>query len=314
MSSRIEHNRWLALTLVMLACAVPGTVRGDDAPKGFQVVGYLPDYRIGTFDPALAAKVTDIVVFSIETTECGDLKLGRWNASAIGKVQAMKEKYGVRLLISVGGWGRSGGFPALAAAPEARKAFADSLIRFCKENRFDGVDLDWEHPKGDRQEADFGTLLSTLKGALAPEKLSLSIAAAGWQRLTPEVVEAVDFIHLMAYDGGGRHSTYEFAVEDVEKLKRQGVPAAKTLLGLPFYGRDVKSRSESTYAQIFANHHPAPDANEVDGVYFNGAAMIERKTRFARRNHLGGVMIWEIGQDVPGEASLLEAIHRGMTR
>jgi GH18 family chitinase len=116
----------------------------------------------------------------------------------------------------------------------------------------------------------------------------------------------------MAYDGDGRHSTYEFAVEAVEKLKRQGVPAAKILLGLPFYGRGVKNRSESTYAQIFSKHHPALDVDEVGGVYFNGAAMIERKTRFARQNHLGGVMIWEIGQDVPGEASLLEAIHRGM--
>ena len=303
----------LLLTLGVFACVASEVVRGDDAPAEFRVVGYLPDYRIDAIDPAVASKLTDLVVFSIETTERGELNRGRWNADTIRKVQGMKEKFGVRLLISVGGWGRSEGFPALAASPEARKAFAAELVRFCKENHFDGVDLDWEHPKGSRQEADFGTLLSTLKTALAPEKLSLSIAAAGWQRLTPEAVKTVDFVHLMAYDDSGRHSTYDFAVKDVERLKRQGVPAVKIMLGLPFYGRGVANRRESTYGQIFAEHHPAPDVDEVGGVYFNGPAMIERKTRFSRQNHLGGVMIWEIGQDVPGEASLLEAIRRGIT-
>ena len=144
--------------------------------------------------------------------------------------------------------------------------------------------------------------------------MTLTIAAAGWQTLTQEVVKAVDFVNLMAYDGDGKHSTYEFAVNEVERLiEKRGVPAEKICLGLPFYGRAVTNRKESTYAQIWAKHHPKSDVDDVDGVYFNSPAMIERKTRFAREHHLGGVMIWEIGQDVPGEPSLLEAIHRGMT-
>lgn len=313
---QLNRRRFLAgISYTALQAIWSSVAAGEDvAPGAFRIVGYLPEYRIDTIDPAIAAKVTDIVVFSAETTEDGSIRPGRWRGEALRKVRGMKEKNGVRLLISVGGWGRSRNFPAVAASPDARKHFADELVRFCEENHFDGVDIDWEHPKGAREEADFGPLLTTLKKALAPKKLSLSIAAAGWQTLTPEVVKSVDFVHLMAYDGEGRHSTYEFAAGEVDRLiDKRGVPAEKICLGLPFYGRAVANRKESTYAQIWTKHHPRADADEVAGVYFNSPATIERKTRFARDRHLGGVMIWEIGQDVPGGSSLLEAIHRGMT-
>ena len=51
-----------------------------------------------------------------------------------------------------------------------------------------------------------------------------------------------------------------------------------------------------------------PDVDEVDGIYFNGIKTIERKTQFAIKKGLGGVMIWEIGQDASGDSSLLKAI------
>ena len=35
----------------------------------------------------------------------------------------------------------------------------------------------------------------------------------------------------------------------------------------------------------------------MDGGYYNSRALIERKTRMAAELGLGGVMIWEVGQD-----------------
>ena len=43
-------------------------------------------------------------------------------------------------------------------------------------------------------------------------------------------------------------------------------------------------------------------------MYFNGPETIAKKTRYAIEAGLGGVMIWELGQDAEGEASLLQAI------
>eukprot|EP00041_Stephanoeca_diplocostata_P036468 m.1333979 g.1333979 ORF g.1333979 m.1333979 type:complete len:127 (+) comp24872_c0_seq14:1144-1524(+) len=62
----------------------------------------------------------------------------------------------------------------------------------------------------------------------------------------------------------------------------------------------------------------APEIDEVGNQYFNGVSMIEEKTRYALDQRLGGVMIWEVGQDnfindesaLHQENSLLRAISR----
>jgi GH18 family chitinase len=43
-------------------------------------------------------------------------------------------------------------------------------------------------------------------------------------------------------------------------------------------------------------------------MYFNGVSTITRKVKFAQQTLLGGVMIWEIGQDATGDNSLLKSI------
>ena len=47
----------------------------------------------------------------------------------------------------------------------------------------------------------------------------------------------------------------------------------------------------------------------MGGFALNGKATVQAKTRFARDSGLGGVMVWELGQDARDpELSLLEAI------
>jgi len=118
-------------------------------------------------------------------------------------------------------------------------------------------------------------------------------------------------VHLMAYDARGKHSTFEFAESDIGRAIKKGIPARKLCLGVPFYGRNIaNSNRTSTYAEIVKKYHPAPDINEVDGVYFNGPKMIEQKTKLALEKKLAGVMIWELGQEATGEAKLLPVIRK----
>lgn len=54
------------------------------------------------------------------------------------------------------------------------------------------------------------------------------------------MLNAVDFINVMAYDGGDgeQHSSYQFAVDCGLYWKdTRGLPAHKVVLGVPFYAR-----------------------------------------------------------------------------
>lgn len=279
--------------------------------RNFHVVGYLPDYRAADTNPDVGEYLTYLVYFSVEPDPAGDLKLERIRPENIRMLRKLKDRNQVALLLCVGGWERSAGFPQLAASPAARKRFVTAVTRFCVDNDFDGIDIDWEHPADESQLRDYATLLAAIKTAFVPHHLQLTIAVAGWQALPAGAIQAVDRIHLMAYDAAGRHSTYEFAQADVGLLVKQGVPPEKICLGIPFYGRGIEDRSrELTYAQIAGKFKPGPEVDEVDGIYFNGVKNVERKTKFALSSKLAGVMAWEIGQDTSDESSLVRAIHR----
>jgi chitinase len=312
-------SKQVRLTFAALGCllfAAAGTA-DDPAPApatpsvGFHVVGYLPEYRGDSFDVDTGRYLTDLIYFSAEADPKGELKVGRLKTEHIRRLQELKRKHQTALLLCVGGWGRSAGFSKLAASAEARARFVEELLRFCRDQQFDGVDLDWEHPEGESQQRDHALLLTEIHTAFAPQKLQLTIAVAGWQALSPEAIRAVDRVHLMAYDGNERHATFESAESDVARLVARGVPPENICLGVPFYGRGIRNRSrEMGYAQIVKQFSPAADVDEVDGIYFNGRDTIERKTKFARQKHLAGIMAWELGQDTRDDSSLLRAISR----
>jgi len=94
-----------------------------------------------------------------------------------------------------------------------------------------------------------------------------------------------------------------------------GLPLHKVTLGLPFYGRFVEGGDWRSYEDIVQQHHPLDpaadavmdspygrdDANALKGrpvgLAFNGYDTIKAKTTRALARGLGGVMVWEAGQD-----------------
>ncbi|MEG2053450.1 MAG: glycosyl hydrolase family 18 protein, partial [Oscillospiraceae bacterium] len=128
---------------------------------------------------------------------------------------------------------------------------------------------------------------------------------------TNAVLNAVDWINVMAYDGGDgeRHSGYDFSINCGKYWKEtRGLPAHKVVLGVPFYARP----SWAAYSEILKTVTDADtkDIADFNGVqaYYNGVDTITKKTKYAKEN-LGGIMIWEISQDTTDKSkSLLQAI------
>lgn len=301
--------RRLSVFVVGLLVCRAATVSAESGR--FAVVGYLPDYRVAEIALTVADSVTDIVYFSIEPRATGEIDTDRLTPTALEKLQQIKHGRQVNLLIALGGWGRCDGFAAMATDPLARARFVKNLSELCEAHRFDGVDFDWEYPTNKAEEDAFATLLVETRQALRPKGRLVTAALSSWQNLDLRAFDAVDRIHLMAYeDEGPRHSTFEQAKMHVETIIKRGAPRNKICLGLPFFGRNMADRKiAKSYAQLVAEHHPSAETDEVAGVYFNGRATIERKVRFAAEEKLAGVMIWELGQDTSDDTSLLRAIN-----
>jgi len=313
-----------AFTATAVALVLAGQVAAPGGPKDggasvrgrtLQIIAYVPDYRVATIPLSVGASVTDLIFFSIEPKPTGALNTRRLGARSLRKLHEIRRRYKNRLLVAVGGWGRSSGFAAVATRKQPRQRFVEELTRWCVDHRFDGADFDWEHPANKREEEAYAVLLADVRRAFGPKRLLLSLTLAPWEDPGPSAYAAADRVQVMSYDHEeARHSTLEQARTDVDALVTRGVPRQKLCLGVPLYGRDMKDRNRVVaYGDLMRKYKPAPEVDEVGGIYFNGIGTVRRKARYAKQSGLGGIMIWELGQDTRGETSLLRAVRQALS-
>lgn len=285
----------------------------------FAVVGYLPEWRYeGANWDTLSQHVSHLILFSLEMSANGVItakdRLPR--PELLEEAKAAAEKHGTYLLICFGGNGRSHGFSVMTRNPEYRKRFVKGLMKLMREYGFHGVDYNWEYPgyhfgKGylsqEEIEADYqglGELMKETKAAFAKRGKGDIITFAYYPDGRQEelikkygLAEHASLMHMMSYDqGGGHHSTLAFGKQAVA-LGVKSLSPHQLTMGLPFYGRTPGEWI--TYEDIVQKNHPlSPDTDEVAGnLGFNGVTTIAAKTRHAIQQKLGGVMIWEAGQD-----------------
>lgn len=279
------------------------------ARPAFAVGASLPSWRFGQFRAEALAGITDLTVFGVMPTSRGEIDLLDLSSEALAKVRLAKTKHRFRSWITVGGWGRSLGFPTSLRTGAMRRQLLEELAFFMQKEGFDGADFDWEHPKTAQEIADYAAFLTEAKAFFGPRRKLVSVSLPAWLNLPSSIWRDVDRINLMAYDHEGRHATVENAFRDVDSLVARGASARKIHVAVPFYGRSLTDWTVAMgYGEIVRQFSPAPDADEAGGFYFNGPATIRRKVDEARTRGLGGVMAWEIGQDATGEQSLLRAM------
>jgi spore germination protein YaaH len=151
----------------------------------------------------------------------------------------------------------------------------------------------------------------------------MTSAVSSWfgEKITDAAIQAFDFINVMAYDlhnpGGStqpvQSSSIEEATQEVEYWVKRGLAKDKAVFGVPFYGyrwNGVGKSEALTYTEILALSATATTQDELDlagsTIFLNSRATITAKAVLAKT--YGGIMIWELGQDAPGDASLLKAI------
>mmetsp|Transcript_13163 Transcript_13163/g.42882 ORF Transcript_13163/g.42882 Transcript_13163/m.42882 type:complete len:349 (+) Transcript_13163:124-1170(+) len=309
-------RRWLPL-LFLSPFAAPVATTDED----FAVIGYLPEWRFESANyDVICRHVSHLILFSIEVGAPGGAALARTDrlpATVLREARAAATKHGTKLLLCVGGNGRSAGFSRMARKAKLRKGFLKSLRSFLDLHHFDGVDYNWEYPGAvagggyapeDEVRRDYDGYAALLRESRETLGDDAVITAAYYpdgrqERFLRDSASFVDFFQSMAYDQRGRHSTMDFA----EKAIRQAKPFFhhKHALGLPFYGRHVATGDWTTYEDLLLKSSSSLGEEEedlVDDVFFNDVGTIQRKVRLAIEARIGGVMIWEVGQDCRLEA------------
>jgi chitinase len=274
----------------------------------FLVIGYLPEYR--DFEPSWGSCLTDLIYFSAEPAENGRLDTRRVGPERLRIMQEVKQAYGTRLHLSIGGYDRSEYFIKVIADWKSRRNFVNDIVQFCEANDLDGVDFDWEFPVGEFQTLRYVSLISEVRQA----GLIVSVALYPHEDTDYRAFIDIDRIHIMSYDHGSRHSTFEDATNDLTLFEQAGFSPQQLVLGIPFYGRrTTHPTTSSAYAEIIELYDPGLGIDEIEGIYFNNVLTVKHKTCYARDHGYGGVMIWELGQDSRDERSLLRAIHQAVT-
>lgn len=219
---------------------------------------------------------------------------------------------GVKVVISVGGWGYEKQFAATAADPALRAAFVKNLSDFVAQHDLDGADLDWEFPTTGQQSRDFLALVTELRKALASKLLTAAVPAYGAnaEGIAAETFPLFDYLNVMTYDGPD-HGTMKQFEDGLAYWKGRGAPAEKLVMGVPFYARP----SETPYRKIVETDPSAAQKDIVTQagmeMRYNGIPTIEEKTRRAMQN-AGGIMFWTLDADASGDLSLLKAIDRAV--
>jgi chitinase len=326
--------------------------------------GFVTDRHCSVADPNADLNFTFAANQSVDGVADTPGQLFRGNLNQLVKLK--KKLPNLKLIISLEG--RASSFSE-DAKPENRSAFIDSCIDiFLKGNLapgiqapglFDGIDIDWEYPHQEDAE-NYVAMLTEFRAkmnALRPG-LRLNVAVGPSPRMYPgtdlaTVAKIVDQVGLMTYDFNGPWSSTTGFISplrsgpgqeggSVERTvagyMKAGVPAAKLLVGLPFYGygwhkveennnglfqEGQAIRGDQPYRSIAdlvpqSTVYRDPDSHApwlFDGDIFwtyEDPTSIKHKSDYIREQHLGGFMIWELGEDT-SSALLLHAAHTGLT-
>jgi chitinase len=340
---------------------------GND-PK-LVVIGYVGGYRskVIDIDQIPANKLTHInyafvnvkanrAILSHERTDTINLR----RLSLLKKVNPE-----LKILISIGGWSWSSNFSDAVLTDTSRQAFAASAVSLLNRFNLDGIDIDWEYPgmnvnhntnrKEDKQ--NYTLMFKELRrqldieGGHTGKKMLLTTATGGFKDFLnhTEMDKAypyLDYINLMTYDYFGRgnfavHHTnlYASSANDrndsadkaVKAYLAAGVPAAKLIMGIAFYGRMFQLKNsalhglgDSSSAHLrMADYFFITDSlinkkgfiKYQDTVakapyLFNIATKqyvtyedewsVENKCNYVIANKMGGVMFWEYDSDPKG--------------
>ncbi|XP_033240384.1 mucin-5AC isoform X3 [Drosophila pseudoobscura] len=192
----------------------------------------------------------------------------------------------LKTMIAIGGWNEaSSRFSPLVASGERRQQFIKNILKFLRQNHFDGIDLDWEYPAHreggkSRDRDNYAQFVQELRAEFEREaqktgrtRLLLTMAVpAGIEYIdkgydVPKLNKYLDWFNVLTYDFHSSHepsvnhhaplysleedSEYNYDAElnidySIKYYLKAGADRDKLVLGIPTYGRSYTLINEES--------------------------------------------------------------------
>jgi chitinase len=257
-------SRWWCLAAAILAGlwrTGPSHAAPEDPPRDKVFVGYLYGQPRN-------------INFKLYTHLChaflvadGEGKIRESRNVPSRELAAEAHKAGVKVLLSLGGWGWDKQFASIVSKPEAEERYVKAVLDLVDGFDYDGIDLDWEYPDTKEEVVGFERLtrrfrkdldaIGTKKGRPIVLTMAASSNSGTLKWLGKDfLLETMDWINVMTYDyagdwtdyaghhsplfasskqpGSSRRST-ELTMKYL--LEERGLPANRLAVGLPLYGK-----------------------------------------------------------------------------
>ena len=189
-----------------------------------------------------------------------DGSLSTYNNYVYADLIKYAHQAGIKVIVVLGGWGNSSGFSPMVANSTTRTLFINNILKFCTDNHYDGIDIDWEHPSTNEDTQNLNVFIKELREAIKNQNLDLLITMAvpgnSWSGQWFDfqfLKNYVDWFGCMSYDFFGswadraghnsplyppltnNNGSVHSAISYLQSIRQ--LPNEQILLGIPFYGR-----------------------------------------------------------------------------
>ena len=261
-------------------------------------------------------KMSHLMIFQMFPDAGGNLITNSMVPSWIQTATNEAKAKGVKVSIALGGASANYTQNFVTATNSANiDRLVTNVRNFVNQYGLDGVDIDWEFPKGETEWRQCMNLIEKLKAAMPDKRISIAVGGdspvlsgktqgqynnhfvLGTTAAVNDVKTRIwkaDAVHLMTYDMGGvtqpvtwdTHASFNGSKSCIDRWAEFGQ-------GQPGFSKEKLFMGCAFYANGSAGDNTTSLKQKVDYCYDNG---------------YGGVIIWELSQD-RGSGALLSAIY-----
>jgi hypothetical protein len=323
--------------------AAPPSV-ANAAPLGsHEVFGFAPYWMLGSSSGFDVNGLTTLAYFSIDVNGAGSFEQTGpgWNgyqSQALSDLVTRAHGAGDRVVLTVTQFDQHT-LDQLTSDPTAPATLSAALIGAIEAKNLDGVNIDFEG-EGNADQAGLTNLITRVSASLhrvdphwqvTMDTYASSAGDPGGFYNVAALAPAVDGFFVMAYElnlnaaPGGTSPLTSAMFSDLTTAQQYAaaVPAAKVILGVPYYGEDWTTTDGTltaqatggepttpTYGQVKASGHPLywdPVTNtgwtsyqvgsQWHETFFENPTSLYMIAQLAQSYGLGGLGIWTLGMD-----------------